>query len=98
MKGVVRSLTEVERESKKANGKSYEDWVLALKTYKETHHRFPTDRKLPLGNWLRTQRKLKRKVDRGEPAGGMSFQRVSMLNELGIVWNPGGVVGGRAHW
>jgi hypothetical protein len=84
MKGVARSLISGDNASKKANQTSFEDRLLALKAHMKTHGgHFPTDKKTPLGNRVKSQRKLKRKLDRGEPTKSMCFERVSKLNELG---------------
>ena len=39
-----------------------------------------------LGTWVNTQRKCKRKVDRGEPSPGMTVARAARLEALGFVW------------
>jgi hypothetical protein len=39
-----------------------------------------------LGRWVDNQRKLKRKLDRGEPSGGMTAERVARLTALGFAW------------
>jgi hypothetical protein len=42
-----------------------------------------------LANWVNTQRKLKRKLDRGEPGSmGMTAERAARLTALGLVWKP----------
>jgi hypothetical protein len=40
-----------------------------------------------LGQWVADQRKLKRKLDRGEPSKGMTAARAVRLTALGLVWN-----------
>jgi hypothetical protein len=39
-----------------------------------------------LGSWVNTQRRLKRKLDRGEPSKGMMAERVAKLEALGFDW------------
>jgi hypothetical protein len=39
-----------------------------------------------LGNWVNTQRALKRKLDRGEPSKGMTAERAAKLDVLGFAW------------
>jgi hypothetical protein len=41
-----------------------------------------------LGRWVDTQRKLKRKLDRGEPSEGITAARVVKLTTLGLAWDP----------
>jgi hypothetical protein len=69
------------------------DKVIAYFKYKDDRGRFPTvsGDNPQLGRWAENQRSLKRKFDRGEPAGGMCSERVSMLTAQGFVWN------GRVH-
>jgi hypothetical protein len=40
----------------------------------------------PLGDWLKSQRKFKRKLDRGEPCQGMTPARAARLEALGVAW------------
>ena len=40
-----------------------------------------------LGKWVDTQRKFKRKLDRGEPSEGMTAARAVKLDALGFKWN-----------
>jgi hypothetical protein len=40
----------------------------------------------PLARWTNTQRRLKRKLDRGEPCEGMTAARVAKLEALGFAW------------
>ena len=42
----------------------------------------------PLGTWVSTQRSLKKKLDRGEPCGRMTVERVAKLDALGFIWGP----------
>jgi hypothetical protein len=53
-----------------------------------------------LGSWVNTQRKLKRRLDRGEHGKGMTVERAVRLTALGFAWNEGGARTGRAeaHW
>jgi hypothetical protein len=39
-----------------------------------------------LGTWVKHQRRLKRKLDRGEPSEGMTAARAAKLEALGFVW------------
>ena len=39
-----------------------------------------------LGEWVSKQRMRKKKLDRGEPSGGMSLARVAKLDALGFAW------------
>jgi hypothetical protein len=39
-----------------------------------------------LGNWVGKQRQGKKKLDRGEPAEGMTLERAARLTALGFVW------------
>ena len=41
-----------------------------------------------LGSWVNTQRKLRRRLDRGEPTAGMTAERATRLTALGLVWEP----------
>jgi hypothetical protein len=41
----------------------------------------------PLGSWVNYQRISKRKLDRGEPSGGMTAERVATLTANGFVWD-----------
>jgi hypothetical protein len=40
-----------------------------------------------LGNWVSTQRKFKRRLDRGEPSDGMTAARAARLTALGFAWD-----------
>ena len=40
----------------------------------------------PLGGWVDTQRKFKKKLDRGEPSAGMTAARAAKLDALGFAW------------
>jgi hypothetical protein len=42
-----------------------------------------------LGRWVAEQRRLKRRLDRGEPSDGMTAERAVRLTALGLVWDPG---------
>jgi hypothetical protein len=39
-----------------------------------------------LAKWVKTQRSLKKKLDRGEPCGGVTAARAARLEALGFVW------------
>jgi hypothetical protein len=62
-----------------------------LKSYKEQHEdcnvrpgAWAEDPKL--GRWVSTQRKFKKKLDRGEPSEGMTAARAARLEALGFAW------------
>jgi hypothetical protein len=80
--GVAKSMANANDALKRANQTPFEDWLLDLKNYKQKHGQFPTDQSTPLGNWVKRQRKLKRKCDRGKRMGGMDSDRVLKLNAL----------------
>ena len=40
-----------------------------------------------LANWVGNQRRLKRKLDRGEPSEGMTAARAARLTSLGLNWD-----------
>jgi hypothetical protein len=44
-----------------------------------------------LGRWIQTQRKCKKKLDRGEPSHGMTAERVAKLTALGFCWEASNV-------
>jgi hypothetical protein len=62
-----------------------------LAAYKAAHgdcsvpQRWPKDPRL--GSWVFTQRRLKRKLDRGEPSDGMTAERAVRLTALGFSWD-----------
>jgi predicted secreted Zn-dependent protease len=71
-----------------------EEWetqFVRLAAYKDAHgdcnvsSRWAEDPRL--GNWVKSQRTLKRKLDRGEPSKGMTVERVVRLTALGLVWD-----------
>ena len=70
----------------------WEAQLVLLAAYKAAHG----DCKVPqhwaedprLANWVNKQRKLKRKLDRGEPSDGMTVARAARLTALGLVWDP----------
>jgi hypothetical protein len=70
----------------------WEAQLAKLKAYKRKHgdcsvpNRWAEDP--PLGRWVGTQRKFKRKLDRGEPSEGMTAARVAKLDALGFAWTP----------
>ena len=41
-----------------------------------------------LGRWVKSQRELKRKLDRGEPGEGMTGEQALRLAALGFAWGP----------
>jgi hypothetical protein len=40
----------------------------------------------PLGQWVKSQRQCKKKLDRGEPSEGMTAARAAKLEALGFAW------------
>ena len=71
--------------------------LMEIAKYKKDHGHFPRIKDSPqLGRWLEKQRGLKRKLDKGEHADGMTFERVAKLAALGCVWDP--PKGGDAKW
>ena len=71
---------------------SWEAQLAALTTYKAAHGDcnvpscWPTDPRL--ASWVNTQRKCKRKIDRGEHNKGMTVARAARLTALGLLWDP----------
>jgi hypothetical protein len=76
------------------NDAGWEAQLAKLAAYKQKHG----DSNMPqgwaedprLGNWVMTQKVLKRKLDRGEPSDDMNAARVARLEALGFVWDEGG--------
>jgi hypothetical protein len=74
-------------------GGSWETQLARLAAYKAVHgdcsvpQRWAED--LQLGNWVCQQRRVKQKLDRGEPSKGMTAERAARLTALGLVWDPG---------
>jgi hypothetical protein len=70
----------------------WETQLAKLKVYKRRHG----DCSVPKGwaadptlaNWVMTQRRLKRKLDRGGSGEGMSAERAAKLEALGFEWDP----------
>ena len=68
----------------------WEVQLAKLKAYKRKHgdcavpNRWAEDPRL--GGWVNMQRKLKRKLDRGEPSNGMTAERAAKLEALGLAW------------
>ena len=50
---------------------------------------------LPLGSWVSTQRRRKKKLDRGEPSEGMTAARAAKLDALGFAWELSAAAVGR---
>jgi hypothetical protein len=69
---------------------AWEARLAKLKAYKRRHG----DCNVPqswaedprLGRWVNTQRQGKKKLDRGEPGGGMTAARAAKLEALGFAW------------
>jgi hypothetical protein len=71
--------------------------LMEIAKYKKDHGHFPRIKDSPqLGRWLEKQRGLKRKLDKGEHAEGMTSERAAKLAALGCVWDP--PKGGDAKW
>jgi hypothetical protein len=68
----------------------WEAQLAKLKVYKRRHgdcnvpKRWAEDPRL--GSWVGTQRKCKRKLDRGELSNGMTAERAAKLEALGFAW------------
>jgi hypothetical protein len=71
---------------------AWEAQLARLAAYKAAHGDCSVPRgrdcSVPLGNWAKTQRQYKRKLDRGEPSKGMTAERVARLEALGFAWAP----------
>jgi hypothetical protein len=50
-----------------------------------------------LGRWVGTQRKCKKKLDRGEPSEGMTAGRAAKLEALGFAWERSSAVPNNTH-
>jgi hypothetical protein len=72
------------------NDAGWEGWLAKLEAYKVQHgncdvpHGWIED--LRLANWVGSQRKYKKRLDRGEPCEGMTVGRAAKLDALGFVW------------
>jgi hypothetical protein len=83
-------------QARSTNEPAWEAQLARLAAYKAAHG----DCSVPqgwaedprLGRWINTQRQLKRKLDRGEPGGGMTAERAAKLTAIGFVWE-----GTKAH-
>jgi hypothetical protein len=51
-----------------------------------------------LGSWVVMQRHLKRRLDRGEPSGGMTAERAARLTALGVAWEGTKAHGNEFEW
>jgi hypothetical protein len=68
----------------------WDDWLAKLTVYKTDHH----DCNVPKGwaenprlaSWVSKQRRLKRKMDRGEQSDAMTAEQVAKLEALGFAW------------
>ena len=68
----------------------WEDSLAKLKAYKRKHGNCNVPRHWAedpaLGGWVDRQRKLKKRLDRGEPCEGMTAARAANLEALGFAW------------
>jgi hypothetical protein len=84
------------------NDAGWEAQLAKLKVYKRRHgdcsvpNRWAEDP--PLGRWVNTQRKCKRKLDHGEPSEGMTAARAAKLEVLGFAWELSAVARRRWGW
>jgi hypothetical protein len=68
----------------------WEAQLAKLKAYKRKHgdcnvpQVWPEN--APLGSWVHTQRRGKKKLDRGEPSYGITVARAAKLEALGFAW------------
>jgi hypothetical protein len=72
------------------NDAGWEGWLAKLEVYTLQHGdcNVPKDwvENPKLANWVGTQRKYKKKLDRGEPCEGMTVGRAAKLEALGFMW------------
>jgi hypothetical protein len=70
---------------------AWEAQLARLTAYKAAHGDCNVPKRLAedprLGRWVRDQRMLKRKLDRGEPSEGMTAARAARLTALGFAWD-----------
>jgi hypothetical protein len=68
----------------------WEEQLAKLKHYKEGHGDCNVPKQwaadAQLGRWVNNQRGHKKKLDRGEPSGGMTAARAAKLDLLGFAW------------
>ena len=68
----------------------WDAWLAKLIAYKRKHGDCNVPRGWAedpsLGSWVNTQRRGKRKLDRGEPSYGMTAARAAKLEALGFAW------------
>jgi hypothetical protein len=94
-----RGKTAPDRDNK-INDTGWEATLARLAAYKQAHgdgnvpHGWAEDPQL--ATWVTTQRRSKRKLDRGEPSNGMTGERAARLTAFGFVWDPGPCKGGAA--
>ena len=68
----------------------WERWLIKLEEYQRVHgdcnvpHGWAEDP--GLGNWVNTQRRGKKALDRGDPSRGMTAARAARLEALGFAW------------
>ena len=72
---------------------TFDEKLTQVVQYKEEHKKFPPQSQGGLGTWVDTQRREKRKFDKGEKSL-MTQERIDKLNKIGFVWNPGQGKGG----
>jgi hypothetical protein len=81
---------------------AWEGQLARLAAYKAAHGDYNVPNRWPeaprLGNWVKTQRAGKKKMDRGDPRLGMTAARVARLEALGFAWAPGPKAGNAARF
>jgi hypothetical protein len=74
-----------------SNDTKWEAQLARLAAYKAEHGDCSVPKRcaedLRLGSWVSNQRKLKRKLDRGEPSNGMTAERAAKLEAFGFAWS-----------
>ena len=79
----------------------WKDRVKKLGAFKEEHGHCNVPQGWPedpaLGGFVNSQRDHKKKLDSGEPARGLTVERVAVLDEMGFEWAPG-TVHDRVGW
>ena len=73
-----------------------------LRAFKEEHghcnvHKLGWPDAPALGNWVANQRAAKKRLDSGEPARGLTAERMAVLDEMGFEWARGTTGSNRSH-